>query len=241
MKEEAVKKTHRILTMAIVALGLVLAAGAVHAQNACNQPDNGTGTVTLPPAGCEYLSPDQVHAIINGLPPGTTIILKPIHKEFICRQTTGLPCNSPGGPLGGEVENFNSVAVFQVSGTGALAGWTRTLTVPLSVQVATAPRTPGATVQDFDTDMLRIQGGISGDPDFASFQVVGGTDNGLPSPGHTTLTRQADGSFRVDSRFQVGYQIKFVGTDGGRLSGFGGITEGTVNMKAVKNGSVPCN
>jgi len=227
--------------MAVVALGLVLAAGAVHAQNACNQPDNGTGTVTLPPAGCEYLSPDQVHAIINGLPPGTTIILKPIHKEFICRQTTGLPCNSPGGPLGGEVENFNSVAVFQVSGTGALAGWTRTLTVPLTVQVATAPRSPGATVQDFDTDMLRIQGGISNDPDFASFQVVGGTDNGFPSPGHTTLTRQADGSFRVDSKFQVGYQIKFVGTDSGKLSGFGGATDGTVNMKAVKNASAPCN
>jgi len=232
-----VKKT--ILSMAIVALGLVLAAGAVHAQNACNQPDNGTGTVTLPPAGCEYLSPDQVHAIIDGLPPGTTVILKPIHRDFICRKLGS--CNTPGGPLGGEVEDFDSVATFQVSGTGALAGWTRTLNVPLAVEVASGPRTPGAPVQSFKTDMRRIQGLITGDADFDSFEVVGGTDNGNPSPGQTTLTRQADGSFRVDSKFQVGYRIKFVGAPGGKLAGFGGTTVGTVNMSAVRNASVPCN
>jgi len=42
----------------------------------CVVPDNGGGTVTLPPAGCNYLSPSDVHEIINGLPAGTTVQLK---------------------------------------------------------------------------------------------------------------------------------------------------------------------
>jgi hypothetical protein len=214
--------------VALVALGLMVAAGGALAQNPCSAPDNGTGTVTLPPAGCQYLSPSQVHMIINGLPAGTTIILKPIHRNFICRQTGS--CNIPGGPLGGEVENFSSTAVFQVSGTGALSGWNRVISVPLGVQVATAPRTNGAPVQTFKTDMQRIQGSISGDPDFDLFQVVGGTANGFPSPGSTTLTRQADGSFAVSSQFNVGYSIRFTGAAGGKLAGYEGVTTGTVTM-----------
>jgi hypothetical protein len=226
--------------VAIVALGLALAAGAAYADP-CVAPDNGTGTVTLPPPGCEYLSPDQVHAIIDGLPPDTTIILKPIHQDFICRKQGGggVPgqCGTPGGPLGGEVEDFQSIGTFQMSGTGALAGWTRTLSVPLVVQTATGPRQNGAAVQSFPTDMLRIQGSISGDPDFAFFEVVGGTANGFKSPGHTTLTLQADGNYTVDSSFSVGYRIRFAGAPGGKLAGFGGTTVGTVNMSAITAGT----
>lgn len=216
---------------ALVAVALVLTTGAASAQTPCNVPSNTMGTVTLPPAGCQYLSPSQVHMIINGLPSGTTIILAPIHRDFICR-TSSPPCNVPGGPLGGEVENFTSTAVFSLSGTGALSGWNRIVTVPLTVQVATAPRTAGASVQTFNTNMEIIQGGITGDPDFASFQVVGGTANGFSSPGSTTLTRQSDGTFNVSSGFNVGYSIKFVGASGGKLEGLSGTTKGTVVMQA---------
>ena len=52
-------------------LSAVLTAGALGAP--CVVPDDGTGTVTLPPPGCGYLSPSDVHMIIDGLPPGTTI------------------------------------------------------------------------------------------------------------------------------------------------------------------------
>ncbi|HEV7505945.1 MAG TPA: hypothetical protein VGS07_13645 [Thermoanaerobaculia bacterium] len=227
------KKTQKILTgAALGAIALVLTTGAVHAAPPpCNEPVNTMGTVTLPPAGCQYLSPSQVHMIINGLPPGTTIILAPIHQNFICRTSTP-PCHVAGGPLGGEVENFTSTAVFSLSGTGALSGWNRTVTVPLTVQVATAPRTAGASVQTFSTNMEIIQGAISGDPDFASFQVVGGTANGFSSPGSTTLTRQSNGTFNVSSGFNVGYSIKFVGASGGHLAGLSGTTEGTVVMQA---------
>ncbi len=219
--------------MALVALGLALASGVAYAQipPPCNVPDNGMGTVNLPPAGCEYLTATQVHEIIDGLPTGTTIELAPIHKNFICETTGG--CETPGGPLGGATDSFTSTAVFQITGTGALAGWHRLLSVPLNVQVATAPRTPGARVQSFKTDMQLLQGAIGpGDPDFAVFEVVGGTNNDFPSPGFTTLTRQSNGTFNVDSSFNVGYSIRFVGTTSGKLQGFGGTTKGNVTMKA---------
>ena len=45
-----------------------------------------SGTVTLPPVGCDYLAGAQVFEIVNGLPPGTTIELAPIHKDFICNE-----------------------------------------------------------------------------------------------------------------------------------------------------------
>lgn len=222
---------------ALMALGAAVAGAATVSTTPCILPDNGTGTVTLPPAGCSYLSPNQVHMIIDGLPPGTTIILAPIHRDFICRQSTGTgPCNLPGGPLGGEVENFNSTAVFQLSGTGALSGWNRTVTVPLGVQVASGKRTLGAPTQTFPTNMELIQGSIpSGDPDFAAFDVVGGTANGFSSPGSTTLTRQSNGSFQVNSQFNVGYSIHFIGASGGKLAGYEGTTEGTVNMAVTGN------
>lgn len=221
-----------------VMLGLTLASAAVAGgPSPCIVPDNGTGTVTLPPAGCEYLSPDEVHLIIDGLPDDTQIILAPIHKDFICHKT-GSPspsCNTPGGPLGGEVEDFDSTVVFKATGTGALAGWSRVITIPLAVEIASGPRTLGAPVQTFSADMLSIQGGITGDPDFASLSVVGGTSNGLPSPGTTTLTRQtSDLLWRVDSTFNVAYKLSFVGATGGRLAGWSGTTSSSVHMQAFQ-------
>jgi hypothetical protein len=219
--------------MALVALGLVLTGGAVQAAvppggNPCVVPDDGSGTVTLPPAGCGYVSPNDLHEMIKGLPPGTTIIIDVKHHKFFCRQSGS--CNFPGGPLGGEVENFSSLGTLQLTGTGQLAGFSRTINIPLEVQTATSPRTVGAPVQKFTTDMRRIQGSITGDPDFALLEIVGGTDNGMASPGQTTLTLQADGTYTVESNFQVGYRIRFVGSSTGRLRGFGGTTVGSVNM-----------
>ena len=96
--------------------------------------------------------------------------------------------------------------------------------MPLTVQVASAPRTAGAAVQTFQTNMQRLQGSITGDPDFDLFQVTGGTANGFSSPGSTTLTRQTNGSYKVDSSFTVGYSITFHGAAGGRLAGYEGTT-----------------
>jgi hypothetical protein len=218
-------------SVAFFVIGLALLAGGLLAQDPCLQPDNGTGTVTLPPAGCEYLSPQQVHMIIDGLPAGTTIILQPIHERFLCERL-GM-CGTPGGTLGGEVELFTSNIRLQMSGTGALAGFSRTLNVPLFCETHTGPRRGGGRVQTFRADMFRMQGAITGDPDFDLLRITAGTANGLPSPGRTQLIRQkGDKLFEVRSRFKIHYVIEFRGSPNGKLAGLGGATEGTVVMEA---------
>lgn len=200
----------------------------------CTVADDGSGTVVLPPAGCPYLSPTEFHMIIDGLPAGTEIIIEAIHRGFICKQP-GVPqefCNSPGGSLGGEVEMFDSTLDLNMTGTGALAGFVRTIAVPIACRVDTGPRTPGDPVQTFPNDMFLLQGGIFGDPDFGQLNIVGGTGFGLPSPGQTTLTQQPGGDWTVDSFFDITYRIDFVGAPGGVLDGLAGGTTGTVHMQA---------
>ncbi|MBK8268871.1 MAG: hypothetical protein IPK83_11435 [Planctomycetes bacterium] len=205
----------------------------------CVVPDNGGGTITLPPAGCAYLSPDEVHMIIDGLPPGTTIEFAPIHRDFICESgAQGFPgCPPPGicevpGPGTGNTDCFISEGRFQVNGTGTLAGFNRSISIPLSCQVRTAARAPGAPVQSFDTSMFFLQGQIFGDPDFDQLQITAGNGFGLPSPGHTTLTQLPGGNWAVDSFFDITYRIDFVGAPGGPLGGMSGSTTGTIRMEA---------
>ena len=216
-----------------VAVVLVVVA-PVAAQDPCVEPDNGSGTVTLPPEGCEYLSPSQVHMIIDGLPDDTTIILEPIHLDIICRELgqCGDGTTTGQGSLGGEIERAQSNLELHMSGTGSLAGFERTLTVPARFETHTAPRDLGAREQSFETAMWSLEGEISGDPDFSFLRIEAGEGFGLPSPGKTHLSRLSDGDFVVDSVFEIHYRITFEGDPDGRLRGFGGTTESSVEMVA---------
>lgn len=213
---------------------LVVAGGTgpVFAQiGSCIMIDDGTGTATLPPIGCTYISTQEVYQIIDGLPPGDTIELTPIHQDFVCRE---LSCGLPGGGLGGEVEDFDSILVLRVQGTGSLSDFTSLIVIPLASQTHTGPRTPGDPVQDFPMDLFNQAGSLPpGDPDFAQLQLVAGTSFGLPSPGNTTLTDLGDGSFHVDSFFDVTYQISFQGAPGSILDGLAGTTVGTIRLESV--------
>jgi len=233
----------------MVALALLLLPVAAAAQDPCEVIDVG-GTVVLPPDGCEYLSPDEVHEIVDGLPIGTTIELAPIHKNFVCGGgATGygtcsivippLACEAPGGALGGKGDCFDSSLEVQITGTGALGGFSRNITVPIFVEVHTAPRNPGDPVQSFDTDMFSLEGEIFGDPDFCTLRFEGGSAFGLPSPGHTTLTKLPSGNFNVDSFFDVTYEITFQGCPGSVLEGFGGVTQQTLRMQTGRPANVP--
>jgi hypothetical protein len=140
-------------------------------------------------------------------------------------------CEGPGGSLGGNVDCFQSEAELTIEGTDALAGFNRTITVPLDTEVHTGPRSPGDPVQAFDSRMFRLQGELFGDPDFCTLRIRAGDDLGLPSPGETVLTDKGNGSFAVDSFFDITYEIDFVGCPGSLLEGFGGTTTGTVRME----------
>ena len=207
--------------------------------NPCDVVDNGTGTIDLPPDGCEYLSPDEVHEIIDGLPPNTTIQFAAIHRNFICGSPIGtcsipLPggvCEGPGGTLGGNADCFQSDLALEITGTGSLAGFSRQITVPMDTEVHTGPRNPGDPVQIFPNTMFRLQGQIFGDPDFCVLNIRAGDQLGLPSPGETTLTDNGDNSFAVDSFFDITYEIDYQGCPGSVLEGFGGTSSGTVHME----------
>ncbi len=209
----------------------VIQQRAAGERDPCVVADDGTGSATLPPAGCGFLSPQDTLKILDGLPPGTTVELDPRFSSFVCTGSGGI-CGQPGGGLGGEQELFDSTLVLQLEGTDTLSDLRRTLRLPISVETHSAPRAPGEPVQSFDTEMFSLQGQLFGDPDFAVLSIVGGGGNGLPSPGHTTLTGQSDGTFNVDSFFDIEYRIDFVGAPGGALEGLAGSTTARVRVDA---------
>lgn len=216
-------KAWKSSSMFVLCAALLLAMIASPAMAIFNAPNAG-GTARIPGGG--YVSPSDIHAWIaaGGV---ITAELAAYHGVF------GVVTTTQGGTLGGQIETYPSSLVFTITGTGPLQGWSRTLVVQANCETHLAPRKIGAPVQDFDTDMYRIEGGITNDPDFEYFQVTAGTGDGFDSPGHTTLYQQKDGSWLVDSNFQIGYQIKYKGAKGGKLDGVEDVATGTITMTAV--------
>ncbi|MHC4659045.1 MAG: hypothetical protein ACYS83_07710 [Planctomycetota bacterium] len=208
----------------------------------CMAPDNGTGTPNLPPLDCDYTSPNDVFRIIDGLPPGTTIEMKGILRDFLCDGepwpcaicSLALPpgmCEMLGGSLGGHGHCFEATLDLTVKGTGELAGFNRHLEVDVCGEVHTAPRNPGDPVQSFPTVFYRFFGDHMGDPDFCTLIITWGTDYSLPSPGHMTLTELPNGDYAVDSFFDITYSIEFEGCPGGEIADYMGTTIGTIRME----------
>ncbi|MCP4706390.1 MAG: hypothetical protein GY865_17465, partial [candidate division Zixibacteria bacterium] len=196
----------------------------------CVIPDNGSGTANLPPLGCQYESLDDVWMIIDGLPPGTTIEMVGILYDF------NSIVSGPGGSLGGEFEQFDALLDLTVSGTGDLTGFNRHLSIPLSCETHSGPRNPGDATQIFPAVMYQLQGQLFGDPDFCTFNMMGGTNYGLPSPGETKLRELPSGHFAVESFFDVTYQIEFEGCPGSILEGLSGVTTATIR---IQTGEIP--
>jgi hypothetical protein len=192
----------------------------------CLLPDNGSGTANLP-IPCDYYTPFDDMNIIDGLPAGTTIEIDAILSGMAGVE---LPL---GLYSGGNTQSITS-AVLQVPvvGTGTLAGFSRpSLTMNVVGATTSTSRSPYTSTQSFDTEMVQFLGQITGDPDFDLLRITAGSDFGLPSPGHTTLTQAGGGNWAVDSFFDITYRIDFVGAPGGQLAGTSGSTTGTIRFQ----------
>ena len=233
-----------------IILAVVLGAVSIGANAAiCLVADNGTGTADMPPQ-CEYTGDDWLIVDgFDGLPPGTTIELTPILRNFVPDDPFLSPfplfpgvLEAPGGGLGGTVSGFSAEMEFLVSGTGALGGFSRTLSIPLYVVIENAPRNPGDATQQFVSEIYLLQGSLFGDPDFDFLSIMAGAAFGLPSPGTTTMLRDGPpgSDFFVGSLFDITYLIDFRGAPGSVLEGFEGSTISTSRLETeVPNIPIP--
>lgn len=203
----------------------------------CVAPDIG-GTARFPvDCASGYLAPPSALLALDGLPAGSPLLGSLSLKAISVTQTAG-------GPLAGNAQSFSGKIDLQLSGVGVHAGYSRTLTIPISGQSASAPRGGSATPQSFEGDVVSLFGQITGDPDFSLFRITGGSGFGMPSPGHTVFTRQGS-AWVVDSFFDLTYQIEFNGAIGGPFAGIHSVTRaanrlqaGAAEMVAVEPGAI---
>ncbi|MFH2035476.1 MAG: dockerin type I repeat-containing protein [Candidatus Zixiibacteriota bacterium] len=230
-----VQNVNRIILLICLILLIPI---TISAAESCIMPDNGLGTVDLP-ADCPMATaPGESFMIIDGLPPGSTLEMPGYFDNYMCNNhqecsivmAPGI-CEAAGGSLGGEIQCYEATLYLTVSGTGSFTGFNRNLAVPVFIETHSAPRVRAKSEGTFTTDLYRLHGELFGDPDFCTFRILGGTDIGLPSPGEITLTDLGDGTFNVESFFDITYQIEFEGCPGSMLDGLSGVTTGTARVE----------
>jgi hypothetical protein len=198
---------------------------AAQSDYCCQLPDNGAGTVTMPP-NClyGYQGPMQ---IVDGLPPGSPLQVAAKLYNF------SAVVEAPGGTMGGTAATFSAVIDLALVGTGVFNGFVQTVPIANTGEIHTAPRAPGTPVQFFLNDVYMLSGSAFTAPNFDLLRITFGNGFGLPSPGQTTLVRQGGpgAPFAVDSFFDVTYRIDFIGSPGGPFAGMSGSTTGLTRIQ----------
>ena len=212
---------HRQRSIQLIALALmaVLPALALAQADCCIVPDNGFGTATMPPAftsgGCVYAGTTE---IVDGLAPGSTIQITGWIGNF-----TGVS-EVPGGMFGGTTSTWQGQFLMNMTGTGAMLGFNRSIILPVSTGTMDfAPRMMAAPLQTGAARLMQMQAQILSDPDFDLLRVTAGDNFGLPAPGSYQIA-STFGGWGVSGYFDMWHRIDFVGAPTGALAGRSGST-----------------
>ena len=138
-------------------------------------------------------------------------------------------------------ECFSSDAVINLSGTGALAGYSEQLTLPIFTEVV-SNRGPGDPTPSFGTEMMALSGELppGGSANFCFLAISAGSQLAGPRLGQVDLTPLPGGKFQVDSFFDVSYRITYSGCPGSILDGLSGVSDlDTVHVEAFGTTLIP--
>lgn len=144
--------------------------------------------------------------------------------------------HAEGGHFGvdGEILRMRGEIEMEISGTGQLGFYNREMTLPIVFEFHVDGYTPGPSEQEFDIELMKLEGRITGDADFDTLRIAAGDslfiareqDPYPASLGSLTLIRQSDGKFQVEGDLDVHYEVKLDGKVGGPFEGLSGLTTG---------------
>ncbi len=226
-----------VVVLAVAVAGAAPRAAAQASDTACCiAPENGGGTATLPPSGaapgCAFVGTTE---IVAGLPAGTTIQVSGWFGNFTGQVETA------GGGLGGTMSTWQGQFLMNMTGTGTLLGFNRSIVIPLgpgNAQMDFSPRMAFAPVQNVNAQVYYLFGQVFGDPDFDLLRISAGYGFGLPAPGQVQVA-SSGGGWGVSGYFDLTHRIDFVGKAGGALSGLSGSTTRERRFEMCPGGAVP--
>lgn len=209
---------------------------AIAGAGACVTAKAPGGSI-LPPIDCNYISPAKVHQLLEdpNKPNSVKLQLHINHRRFLCmKPRLNGPCKiTKGGPLGGQLEEFDSTLVIDITGVDEFKDYKRTLALDAYTITATSQIDPKADYQVIENQMVHIEATLTDDVDFNYLRIVAGTDNGLESSGRTTITRVGEDLYQADSEFEIEYAIDVEASEDGPLRGLAASSKGIVTMHSV--------
>jgi hypothetical protein len=198
-------------------------------------PESGAGSIVWPP-----VTADGRPGVTEGW--FSAQRLNPARALLVRMNLRSAPGSDvyPGSPLGGGLSVSNDLLELEIFGEGAWGAIHRTLTVPVQTFINWGPEANHQPRQGRAADLYFLYGEIAGDPDFSLLRVSGGTGFGMPSLGHTTIEKQPDGDWKLDSSYDLTYRIEWTGAPGSTLDGQSGATQAVIGLQSGREREGDC-